>query len=227
MKQTIIYIRTSTEEQNPENQLKDCEALVTKLDLNDYEVLEEKESAWKDNVQREIFNSIKKSIEHNQIKNLLCWDLDRLFRNRKKLMQFFELCKIYNCKIYSVRQEWLEGINNIQEPFNEIVHNLMIQVMGWLAEEESQKKSDRVKSAVRKNKEGTTISYKKNKWGRKTIITKKLIESCKKLKEQGLDHRKIAEQVYYYDKNNNKKKISPSLVYKLLKENPEKVKEKN
>jgi len=216
IKSTIIYLRTSTEEQNPENQKRDCIALAKKLNLKDYEVLEEKQSAFKDNVKREIFDSIKQAVNKKEIKNLIVWDLDRLFRNRKKLIQFFEFCKIYNCKIYSFRQEWLESLNNIQEPFNEIMFNLMLQIMGWLAEDESKKKSERVKSAVRTDK-GVTRSYRGNKWGRKTIITKKLIEDCRKLKQQGLSIRKIAEQVYYYDQSNNKKKISPALVFKLLK----------
>lgn len=217
MKQTIIYLRTSTEEQNPENQFKDCLALAEKLDLKDFEKLEEQQSAFKDNIQRDKFNLIKKSIQQRQIKNLVVWDLDRLFRNRKKLIEFFEYCKIYDCKIYSARQEWLESLNKIQEPFNEIMFNLMLQIMGWLAEDESLKKSQRVKSAVRKDK-GITKSYRGNKWGRKTIITKRLIEECRTLREQGLTLRKIAERVYYYDKNNNRKKISPALVCQILKE---------
>ena len=46
MKQTIIYLRTSTEEQNPENQKKDCEALAEKLNLKDYDIFSEQQSAF-------------------------------------------------------------------------------------------------------------------------------------------------------------------------------------
>lgn len=214
MKQNIVYIRTSTEEQNPQNQLKDCYALAEKLNLQEFEVLEEKQSAFKD-IKREVFNSIRKSIEQNKVENLIVWDLDRLFRNRKKLVEFFEFCKIYNCKIYSARQEWLQSINSIQEPFNEIMHNLMLQIMGWLAEEESSKKSMRIKSAVRKKKD-ITVSYKGNKWGRKTITTSRLKQQVQELRKQGLSIREIAKQVFVYDKSNNKKPISYSLVFKLL-----------
>src|SRR3989344_5047259 len=103
MKQTIIYLRTSTEEQNPQNQLEACEQLTQKLSLKDYDVFEDKVSGWKE-LERKNFNEIKKAIEKAQVKYLICWDLDRLYRNRKKLIEFFELCKIYNCKIYSVRR---------------------------------------------------------------------------------------------------------------------------
>jgi DNA invertase Pin-like site-specific DNA recombinase len=216
MDKAIIYLRTSTEEQNPKNQLKDCEALINKLDLKNYEVLPEQQSAFKD-VGRGVFENIKQSIKKKEIKFLICWDLDRLFRNRKKLIEFFEFCKIYNCKIYSVRQEWLESLNNIQEPFNEIMHNLMLQIMGWLSEDESKKKSERVKSAIRK-KDNKTISYKGNAWGRKALsknVRKEILEKHK----QGLSIREIAQSVWYWDKNNNRKFVSKSLVHKTIQEN--------
>ena len=215
MGKTIIYLRTSTEDQNPENQKKDCVNLAEKLNLEYYESFSEKKSAFKDSVKRDVFENIKKLIEKGKIENLIVWDLDRIYRNRKKLVSFFTLCKNYNCKIYSFRQEWLESLNNIQEPFNEIIYNLMLQVMGWLAEDESIKKSKRIKIAVRK-KNGITKSYRGNKWGRKTIITKGLVEKIKRLRKQGLNHREIAKKVYFYDKSNNKKNPSASLVYKLL-----------
>lgn len=215
MKQTIIYIRTSTELQNPENQLDNCRELANKLSLNDYEVLQDKQSAWKDNIERESFEKIREAIKKQEIKTLICWDLDRLYRNRKKLIAFFEFCKLYNCKIYSARQDWLESLNKMPEPFNEIMHNLMLQIMGWLAEDDSKKKSMRVKNAVRRE-EGVTKSYKGNKWGRRSIETTRLKEEVLKLRGQGLTLRQIAKQVYYYDKNNNKKNPSPALILKLL-----------
>ena len=49
--------------------------------------------------------------------------------------------------------------------------DFMIQQAGEEAEEESRKKSERVKLAVR-NEDGVTKSYKGNKWGRKTMSSK-------------------------------------------------------
>ncbi len=136
MNDSIIYLRTSTEEQNPENQLNDCRTLSNKLEIKDCDVISDKVSGWKD-TEREGFDKLKIAVENRQIRNIIVWDLDRLYRNRKKLIAFFELCKLNNCKIYSFRQDWLESLNKIPSPFNEIMHGLMLQVMGWLAEEES------------------------------------------------------------------------------------------
>lgn len=184
-----IYIRTSTTEQNPENQLKDC--LSIKPD-GEYAIFEDKQSAWKDK-DRPQFNILYKLIKSRKVEHLIVWDIDRLYRNRTKLISFFEICKMHNCKIHSFRQKFFEDINNIPPPFDDIMHTLMLSIMGWLAEEESNKKSARVKAAVRK-KNNVTVSHNGNKWGRKSISTfKKNI--IRKLYAEGLSMRKIAAEV--------------------------------
>lgn len=199
---TIIYLRTSTEEQTPENQLRDCQS------INKYgnaEIIQERQSAFKDK-DREKFERIREDIKSDRIDHLIVWDLDRLYRNRKKLTEFFEYCKIYGCKIHSVRQEWLEQLHKIPEPFNEIVSNLLVQLMGWLAEDESKKKSERVKIAYQNRKKD---------WGRKPL-SDAVKEEIIRLKEQGLSIREIADSVTYWDKNNNRKFVSKSAVHKTL-----------
>lgn len=216
MKETIVYIRTSTEEQTPELQLKGCETLANKLNLKDYEIVEDKVSGWKD-VEREGFDKLTKAIQNNEVKQIICWDLDRLYRNRKKLIGFFEYCKMFRCKIFSFRQDWLESINNISPPFNEIVHGLMLQVMGWLAEEESNKKSERTKNAVRRE-DGVTKSYKGNKWGRKALQSN-IAEQIRKCRQEGKSFSEICQEVFYWDKNNHKKFVSKGFVHKILSQN--------
>jgi len=184
-----IYIRTSTEDQNPENQLKDIKKLIGK---SPHVIFQEKQSAFKEK-ERPIFENLKHMIKKRQVTDLYVWDLDRIYRNRVKLKSFFQLCKLYGCSIHSYRQEWLESLNQIPEPFNEIMHGLMLDIMGWLAEDESKRKSDRVKIAVRR-KGNKTISYKGNKWGRKTISTqkkKKIIQ----MREERKSIRDISKEI--------------------------------
>jgi len=196
----IIYIRTSTDEQEPENQIKSCEKL-----LNEEHILfQDKQSAFKDLKERKGFEEAKKLIKQNKVKNFVVWDLDRIYRNRKRLKEFFEFCRINKCDIHSVNQKWLEDLNKIPEPFNEIMHDLMLNLMGWLAEDESKKKSERVKLAIRK-KNGKTVSYKGHKWGRKPMHTNK-INRIKDLAKKGLSYRKIAEQ----------EKISIGMISKIV-----------
>ena len=196
----IIYLRTSTEEQNPQNQLRDCKTLVT----GDYEVVEEKQSAFKDK-ERDKFEEIRRQIRQGKVTELICWDWDRLFRNRKKLKEFFEFCKIYKCKIHSYRQKFFEDFYKIPAPFDEIIQELVLNLMGWMAEDESKKKSDRVKIAFKNSTK---------KWGRKPLkhIDKRIIE----LHKQDKTIREIASLVHYWDKSRNKKFVSKSYVHNII-----------
>ena len=219
MNKTVIYLRTSTEEQSPQNQLNNCKQLANKMGIQDYEVYEEKQSAFKDNVKRAIFGGIIKAIENNKINNLICWDLDRLYRNRKKLLELFNICKAHKCKIYSVRQEFLSVFDTLNLPqgfefLAEMYRNNFLQFLGWIAEEESKKKSDRVKLAVRKV-DGMTKSYKGKKWGRKELkLDKEIIE----LYNKGKTMMEISKEVFYWDKNNHKKFVSIGAVHKIISE---------
>lgn len=185
-----IYVRTSTEEQTPELQIEDCKSINQ---YGDAEIFIDKQSAWKDHVERDNFNDLKKQIKKRKINHIIVWDLDRLYRNRKNLISFFKLCKSFNCQIHSFRQDWLENLNNIQEPFNEIMHDLMLQIMGWLAEEESSKKSQRVKLAVDRRGKFTRSKYG-NKWGRKEISTQKINKILILRKQSDKSIREIARE---------------------------------
>lgn len=207
----IAYIRCSTSEQEPALQITD---IVTEFQLKDYEVYAENESAWKENVKRPIFEQIKELIQRRKIDNLYVWDLDRIYRNLNRLKDFFLFCKTYDCKVHSFNQKWLDELNNIMPPFDTIVQELMINILGWLGETESNKKSARVKMAVVRNEKGT-ISYKGKKWGRKPF-PKQTIERVLELHNQNKSIRKIANSVSVYDKNNNARKISKSAVHKII-----------
>ena len=215
MEINIIYLRTSTEEQNPESQLKG----VKELSPINYITYIEQESAWKDHLkQRPKFQEIIKLIKNNKVKALYVWDLDRIYRNRKLLVGFFKLCHSLNVDIFSYRQKWLNQISTIPNPWDEIFRELLIQIFGWIAEDESNKLSQRVKKAIRITDKGT-YSYKNNKWGRKANVSKKIIEKVLELRDKGMSIRDIAKDVKYWDNNRNEKNLSKSAVHKIVVEN--------
>lgn len=213
MGKIAFYIRCSTLEQEPDLQIKDIKTICD----NPFELYKENQSAWAENVVRPVFSSIVNLIKKRKITDLYVWDLDRIYRNRKRLQEFFILCKTYDCKVHSYRQNWLEDINSIPAPFDEIVFDLLISITGWMGQDESQKKSERVKMAVKKRSNGT-YSYKGNKWGRKAL-PKQTIDRVLEFHLQGKSIREIASLVKIYDKHNNGKQISKSAVHKILVEN--------
>ena len=211
MRSNYIFIRTSTQEQSPYIQVNDIKRTFK---LTDYTIIEEKESAFKENVKRLEFERLKRLISSNKVHSIYVWDLDRIYRNRTRLVEFLSFCKAYNTNVYSNNQQWLTALQEIQPPFNEIMYNFMLDIMGWLAEDESLKKSKRVKMAIRKTENGTE-SYKGNKWGRKSL-SKQVVAKVLDLHTQGIKIRQIASQVRVYDKNNNGRQISKSAVHKII-----------
>ena len=207
---TVIYLRTSTEDQNPENQLKECKTINK---YGKFKLIQEQVSAWKDK-NRPKFNEVLSLIKSGNVEHIIVWDLDRIYRNRKRLKEFFQICKAYQCKVHSYRQQWLEQLNGVPSPWDEIMTDMLIQVMGWMAEDESNKKSERVKASIRVVN-GKVKSYKGNKWGRPEI-TKRVIEEVIKLKKEGLTLRQISDRVSYWDKSRNKHQLSKSTVHNIL-----------
>lgn len=208
----LIHIRTSTTDQTPELQLKGISTLVN---LDECICIKEQESAYKAETNRPELEKIKELIIKRKVSDIYVWHLDRLFRNRKKLIDFFLLCKTNSVKIHSYNQIWLESLNSIPEPFNEMVYDMMIQIFGFIAEEESSTKSARIKNSIRRSDSGRTKSHKGNIWGRKPFskqTTKKVLE----YRSEGKSIREIASLVHVYDSNNNGKNISKSSVQKIL-----------
>ncbi len=231
MKKPILYIRTSTKDQHPELQKQSGIEFCKKIGLNEPEVYSEKGSAYKLEKVRPIWENVVK-LAKNEKRDIVIWKYDRSFRNREEFYKFMKVMfEVYGTKVYSVTEpsilkfwEMLDKSYSESPIFNELINNLfkilwdfLIQMTGEQAEEESRKKSQRVKLAVRKEN-GITTSYNGNKWGRKSL-SKNTINKVLQLRDEGLSIRGIAEQTYYYDKNNNKKQLSKSAVHKILKQN--------
>ena len=68
-----IYLRTSTKEQNPANQLNDCIAFCNKISISEYEVFSEQKSAWRREKNREVFDTLAKNLEHKKYDVLVVW----------------------------------------------------------------------------------------------------------------------------------------------------------
>ncbi len=211
---TAIYIRTSTKEQNPQNQLDGCNS-VNKW--GDCEVFEDKQSAWKDTENRPNFEKIIQLIKLKEIDHLIVWDLDRIYRRYDKISGFFELCKAYGCKVHSYRQAWLESLNDVPYPWRDIMMDFLIKVFGYIGQEESDKKSARVKASVVRTGDEPTKSYKGKKWGRKPLPEDIILQIFElRTGNPDISVREIAKRVTYWDKNRNLKRISKSTVQKLL-----------
>jgi len=231
MEKAIILNRVSSKKQNEQLQLKDCEDFCSRKNFNIIRVFSEVASAGKSK-QKMIFEAEQLAIKEKAC--IVVWKYDRSFRNKKDFSDFMlKMYEIYNIKIYSVQEEWVNMLWEISEsfdyekipyPYNESMREqfklnwkLMIKIIGKMAEDEIRDKGARVKLAVRKNPSGKTKSYKGNMWGRKPI-SQKSKDDVLELHQSGLSIRKIAAQVFYWNKDNNKKFLSTGAVHKIIAE---------
>ena len=225
-----IYLRTSTKEQNPENQLNDCIEFCTKIGISEYEVFSEQKSAWRREKNRGVFDTLVKDLKTKKYAVLVVWRYDRIYRNMKKFTRFMEtMFMVHGVKVYSVKEEWItelwdivnsDVVDALPSPFDEVIKDqfllhwrTMIKIAGKIGEDESAKRSARTKSAVRKNRNGVTVSYRNNKWGRPQIRLNR-IAVIKKYRETGMNLRKTAEHFGVKSQNTIRRYIPDDLIKK-------------
>ena len=203
----IIYLRTSTKDQNPELQRKQCIYFGDVMNLDIVEIVVEQGSAYKLEKIRPKWESVVERAKKEKL-HIILWRYDRSFRNRAEFFKFMKVIfEVYGKKVYSVTEPsilsfWNMMSNNHSDNpvYNELLNGIfkalwdfMIQQSGEEAEDESRKKSNRVKLAVVKEKGKSTKSYKGNKWGRPKVHTNK-INVILELRNKGLSYRDIKEK---------------------------------
>ena len=139
-KKVVIYIRTSTPEQAPENQLPALQKWIADRDYQLLEVYRETESAWSQGYQKELarlFTDLKK----RKVEVCLIWVLDRL--TREGIAKIFELInkfKQHNVQVISLQELWTESTGHMTD--------LLYAITAWVAEFESKRRSERTKAGL-------------------------------------------------------------------------------
>ncbi len=157
IEKAAIYLRVSTEEQDEETQREPCAALCASRGWEVVEIYRERVSAWGAETlsKRPELRRLLRDSRHKKVKHVVVWDLNRLFRNRKRLVETIRAYKGYGVQFHSVRNAWLDELNKAPEPWNEIMTELMIQVVGWMGEDESNQRSTNTRRGIaRKKKRG-------------------------------------------------------------------------
>jgi len=204
--QAIIYLRTSTEEQDPENQLSDCQQFADRKGYDVVDTYVEHGSAWKD-VEREKYQEVTRRVRKEDIDAVIVWAFDRWIRNRKQLKEDIEYLRGLGVNLHSVQENWVESIN-IDGPMGEAISEFVINLLGALAERESNRKSQRIKASYQ-NHDGP--------WGRPGLpdsVVDMVIEAY----EEGLSYREIRDEVTYWDDNRNEQKISLGKISDIVNE---------
>lgn len=203
MDKSIILIRTSTKDQNPKLQLKECNDYNVKNSWDCIRIFEKQESAYKN--EAGVWEDEIKWAINNDVKHLVVWNMDRFSRleEERVLDQVKLLSVMHNIKIHAVNgdawSEVAETIGKINEmgfigkALAEFLETMLKGLEHQRAHRESETKSERVKLAVVKKDGKITKSYKGNKWGRPGVHTNKK-NIVIKLRNDGFSYRDIKKK---------------------------------
>ncbi len=154
----IVYLRTSTKDQHPENQLPAIEAYCQANGHEIVQVVEEQESAYKSGRQTGL-KSIKESCLNGKrtFDVLIVWALDRLSRQGiNHITNLIEYFKLYHVRVVSMQEPWLDSDGPMQE--------LLLAVFAWAAAYESRIKSERTLAGLARAKsEGVKLGRPKGR----------------------------------------------------------------
>ena len=143
----IIITRVSTDEQEARDQLPDCRRFCKERDWEVVKEFQEIQSAWKTFVPRKTLDEALEYARKHRVSHVVFWDLDRYWRNRKLALEGIRRCARLGIKLHFVRQAYLEDLWKIPEPWDAVFYDIMLNLLSALAQEESDKRSARVKKA--------------------------------------------------------------------------------
>ena len=202
----IIITRVSTDEQEARDQLPDCRKFCKERDWEVVKEFQEIPSAWKTFVPRKKLDEALEYARKNKIPHVVFWDLDRYWRNRKLALEGIREYAKLGIHLHFVRQAYLEDLWQIPEPWSGVFYDIMLNLLSALAQEESDKRSARVKKAFR--------SGKYPNWGKHGIgySDKQIIEAYKKAGSL----RKARLKLPYKTRSGKKKYVSIAKISQVV-----------
>lgn len=160
---TFLYMRVSTKEQNLERQrislLNYCNQHGISIDA-ERDIFIDKESG--NNLEREGYKTLKKVLRAGDI--LIIKELDRLGRNKEEIKKELDYFKFNNIRVKILNiPTTLIDLPNGQEWVMDMVNNILIEVLGAIAQEErikiKQRQAEGI-AAMPLNEEGKKVSLR-------------------------------------------------------------------
>jgi len=189
----VIYVRVSTKNQNYENQLIVLNELVEKRDWDLKDVyIDNGISGGKGRDKRVEFDRMCKDMVKGKFDRILVWDISRLGRSLKDLVEFLNEVNSVNCDLL-IYQQSLDT--------NSVSGRMLFNMIGVFSEFEREMISERVKLGLERVKE------KGVKLGRKKKNFEEIKSKIIKLKNDGLNITNISKEL----------QIHRNLIYKLIK----------
>jgi len=180
----VIYLRVSTANQNPENQLRELQEYATAQNFDVVEIITDKGvSGSKSIKERKGLEKVMKMAHQKKFDVLLFWSLDRLSREgTAQTLEYLTTLTDNGIDYHSYTEQYLSSLG----AFSDVV----VSLLATIAKQERLRISERVKAG---------LDYRRNvlkkplgrQQGVKLKGTDHKIELAKKLREDGLSYGKI------------------------------------
>ena len=188
-----IYVRVSTASQTTENQLIELTEVCERNKWHIINIYNETISGTKSVDEGAELNRMLQDASRKKFSKVVVWSVDRVGRSMKHLVTVLSQLKDLGCNIYSYKQ----AIDTSTTMGTSFFH-----MVGIFAELENNMRAERQKIGIRRALENGA------KFGRKTLITNKLVQKVVDLRHQGLSMRGIATEL----------DVSTTIVQKSLKQ---------
>lgn len=169
-----VYVRVSTDDQNPEMQINSCRKFCEEKGYSVIKEYIDKKSGRTE--KRPQFQQMKKDAIFRRFDTVVIWKMDRLTRGTiREVVKILEWFSNYKINVVSVTEPYL----NTDNPSSELI----LLVMAWCANIESKRIGERVKAGIK----NWTEKNPDKRWRGKEWDIGKAIE----LREQGVGWRSI------------------------------------
>lgn len=191
----VIWARASDDKgQDAEGQVRELSALATRMGIHvppEFVFKLDKEragSVWKGDPPEKA--EVLELARRRKFDVLFIWALDRWSRRRVDgAREIFETLPAYGVRVVSLEESFLST-----EGMNDGLRAIVGQLMLWLAEEDSKRKSRRVRLKYETNRNRAANVGAKAKWGRGYAASAEERARILELAKEGKSHRAIERE---------------------------------
>ena len=139
-----LWLRVSTDEQTAQNQRPSLEAEARRRGLTIVRLWEFDGSAWKGDYRPER-KELLEAVRRREFEVLLVWAIDRLSRSGiEDILGVMRQLTANGVTVISIQEAWVEQHGPMRE--------LLLALFGWVAQMESQRRSERTKAGLARRK---------------------------------------------------------------------------
>lgn len=144
------WLRVSTTDQDHDNQIPDVERFAAHHGYDVRMTFQVDDSAWKDDTGGPEYRAeLKRALDaahQGHFKILIVWALDRVTRlGAEDALRIMRKFRERGVMVVSVQEGWLNGSPEVQD--------VLVAFAGWMAQQDSRRKSERVKAALVKRRD--------------------------------------------------------------------------